>query len=228
VPARQGTGRERGAPGAGAVGALTLLGLLIAAAAGAEAGGVRITGLEPARTDSTITCTVLTLGLPDGPSHETLASGLPSSLTLTLALLDVRGRERAGATAEVRIEPDPWERTLVVRWPGGDYRVDGLGALGERLRRIGPVTIVSTRGLDPRETFRVRARLAVHALAPAESQRAHAMVMGDLSANGADRREVSAGLGSLLHYFLGRAPAGGWNAQATSAPFDVRTIGRAP
>ena len=52
--------------------------------------------------------------------------------------------------------------------------------------------------------------------------------MGDLSANGAERREVSAGLGSLLRFFLGRTPAAAWSAEATSAPFEARTLGRAP
>jgi hypothetical protein len=233
VTARHGSGRAREARGPFAACAPALLAallgaLLSAGGADAQTSTIRITGIEPSRTDSTLTCTLLTSGLPDGPSRETLSSGLPSSLAFTLTLLDAGGRERAITAAEVRIEPDPWEHTFVVRQPAGSTRVAGLDELAAALRRIGPLTLASTRGLDPRAGFRIRARLVVHALAPAEADRAHALFMGDLSANGAERREVSAGLGSLLRFFLGRTPAAAWSAEATSAPFEARTLGRAP
>lgn len=204
--------------------------LLVLAPGAARAGGtaVRIVALEPVRTDSVLACVVVTSGLPDGPMRETLASGLPSSLTLSLVLLDERGRERGGASAEVRIEPDPWERTFLVRSPAGGARVASLDALAESLRRIGPVVLAPLARVPARAPLRVHARLAVHALAPAEADHARAVFVGDVGTNGAERREVSAGLGPLLRFFLGRAPASEWNADATSAAFTSATLEHRP
>lgn len=187
---------------------------------------VRIVGVEPGRPDSALTCTVLTAGLPDARSRETLASGLPSALTLSLALLDERGRERATAIAEVRIEPDPWERAFVVRAPFGRLRVANLDELAAQLRRLGPIPLPRpAAGGAPREA-RVRVRLAVHPLAPAEADRARALYVGGAASgaagNGGERREVSAGMSTLLRWFVGRAPESAWRAEGVSAPFEWR------
>jgi len=226
VAPRQGSGSSRhGHP-------ITLaLALLLALAPGAARAGsaaVRIAALEPVRTDSVLACVVVTRGLPDGPMRETLASGLPSSLTLSLVLLDERGHERGGTTAEVRIEPDPWERTFLVRSPAGGVRVASLEALAESLHRLGPLALAPWARVPARAPLRVRARLAVHALAPAEADRARAAFVGDVGSNGAERREVSAGLGPLLRFFLGRAPASDWNADATSPSFTSATLEHRP
>ena len=205
--------------------ALLALGLLAAVAAAAE---VRVAAVEPSRTDGLLQCTVVTTGLPDTTSRETLASGLPSSLTLALALLDVRGGERGEARAEVRIEPDPWERTFRVRWPGVERQARGLEEVALILSRLGPITVAPLRAADAARQLRVRVRIAVHPLAPAEAEQAHALVSGDMGGGGADRREVSAGFGSLLRFFLGRSPEETWTAQATSPPFDARTLPRPP
>ncbi len=202
--------------------------LLLLLAGSARAGDIRILGIEPSVADSTLRCIVLTSRIPDGPTRETLASGLPSSLTLTLTLIDASGRERAGSQQEIRLEPDPWERTFLLRLPASQRRVSDLDELTAALRRLGPLHVASIRRLDPRAPVRIRARLSVHALAPAEADRAHALFAGDLSGNGADRREVSAGMGSLLRFFLGRAPASPWDAQATSAPFTTRSLANTP
>ncbi len=208
--------------------AFVLLLALAPGAARAGSGTVRITALEPVRTDSTLACVVVTSGLPDGPMRETLASGLPSSLTLSLVLLDERGHERGGATAEVRIEPDPWERTFLVRSPAGGARFASLDALAESLRRLGPFAVAPRERVPARAPMRVHVRLAVHALAPAEADRARAVFVGDVGGNGAERREVSAGLGPLLRFFLGRTPASDWNAGATSAAFTLATLEHRP
>lgn len=205
-----------------------IAGLLLVAAPSAHAGDIRILGIEPSITDSTLRCIVVTSGIPDGPTRETLTSGLPSSLTLTLTLIDASGRERAGSQQEIRLEPDPWERTFLLRLPSSQRRVSDLDELTAALRRLGPLHVASTRRLDLRAPVRIRARLSVHALAPAEADRAHALFAGDLSSNGADRREVSAGMGSLLRFFLGRAPASPWDAQATSTPFSMRSLAKPP
>lgn len=188
-------------------------------------GDVRIVAVEPGRPDSALTCTVLTAGLPDARSRETLASGLPSALTLSIALLDERGRERSHAVAEVRIEPDPWERAFVVRAPFGRLRVANLDELSAQLRRLGPLPLPLPAGGAPREA-RVRVRLAVHPLAPAEADRARSLYVGGAAGNGAERREVSAGMGTLLRWFVGRAPESAWRAEGTSAPFEPRAAAR--
>lgn len=220
---------QGGSRGAGIAWALVVVATLAAVPARAQSEGrdVQIVRVEPVRTDSTLECTVVTSGLPDARSRETLASGLPSSLTLSITLLDGAGRERGTTQAEVRIEPDPWERTFVVRSPFGLQRASSLDELAAQLRRLGPVTLARPGAFDHSRPARLRVRLAVHALAAAEADRARSLFVGDMSGNGADRREVSAGLGTLLRYFLGRTPASQWRAEATSAPFDLRAPARA-
>jgi len=182
---------------------------------------VRILGVDPERSGSALTCVVRTRGLPDPPALETLSSGLPSSLSLALALVEPSGRERGGTRIEIRIEPDPWERSFRIRWPGAEHHAADLAEVARRLERLGPFTVaILERSGGPR-SLRVRARILTHALAPAETEQAHALFAGDMGAGGAERRETSVGLSSLLRFFLGRGPAGRWDATATSAPFEA-------
>lgn len=194
----------------------------------ADLGAVRITGLEPSRSDTTLDCAVLTGGLPDGRARETLASGLPSSLTLSFVLLDATGRQRADRQAEIRIEPDPWERTFVVRTPSSTQRVAGFDDLALQLLRLGPMSVAPARLLVPNRPMRLRVRLDVHPLAPAEADRAHSLFVGGTSGNGADRREVSTGFGSLLRFFLRRSPEPQSSTEVTSAPFEPSQLPRTP
>ena len=226
VRASQGPGRRKRSAFALACAAGACAALLAFADVARAQMDVRITAVEPARTDSTLECVVRTSGLPDARSRETLASGLPSSLTLSLTVLDAGGRERGTTLAEVRIEPDPWERTYVVRTPSGRQRAASMEELAALLRSIGPLPLPRATGFDARRPGRVRVRLAVHPLAPAEADRTHALFVGDVSGNGGERREVSAGLGTLLRYFLGRSPAEAWRAEARSEPFDLRAPAR--
>jgi hypothetical protein len=215
--------RSPGTDARAAARALMLALLLCAAPASSQ---VRVVAVEPAREGNVLQCTIVIAGLPDGPSRETLASGLPSSLTLSLAVLDGAGRERGATRTEVRIEPDPWERSFRVRWPGAERRARGLDDLAAILSRLGPVSVAPLRASDDARSMRVRARLAVHALAPAEADEARALVSGQMGGGGSDRREVSAGLGGLLRFFLGRSPADAWTAQGVSAPFEPRALAR--
>lgn len=192
------------------------------------AGAVSIVSVHASRGDSTLDCTVITSGVPDLPSRETLASGLPSSIVLSIVWLDATGRERSGSRSEIRVEPDPWEGTFVVRTPLERRRFTNIDEVGAWMRRLGPFRVAPLRGIDPIRPIRLRVRLTVHPLAPAEVERAHALFAGDMGAGGSDRREVSAGLGSLLRFFLGRAPRGGWQAQADSAPFAIRSLHGSP
>ena len=194
----------------------------------AQAGPPRIMGLEPSRSDTTLDCAVLTGGLPDRRARETLESGLPSSLTLSFVLLDATGRQRADRQAEIRIEPDPWERTYVVRLPSSTQRVGGFAELAAQLRRLGPMAVAPVQGLDPNRPMRLRVRLDVHPLAPEEADRAHSLFVGGTSGNGADRREVSTGFGSLLKFFLRRSPESQSTTEVTSAPFEPGKLPRTP
>lgn len=194
----------------------------------AQAGPPRITGLEPSRSDTTLDCAVLTGGLPDHRARETLESGLPSSLTLSFVLLDATGRQRADRQAEIRIEPDPWERTYVVRMPSSTQRVGGFAELAAQLRRLGPMAVAPVQGLDPKRPMRLRVRLDVHPLAPEEADRTHSLFVGGTSGNGADRREVSTGFGSLLKFFLRRTPESQSTTEVTSAPFRPGELPRTP
>lgn len=211
--------------------AAALLALLVCAfapAAFAQADPVRITRIEPSRSDTTLDCAVLTGGLPDGRARETLASGLPSSLTLSFVLLDATGRQRADRQAEIRIEPDPWERTFVVRTPASSQRAAGFDELAAQLRRLGPMAVAPARALDMNRSMRLRVRLDVHPLAPEEADRAHSLFVGGTSGNGADRREVSTGFGSLLRFFLRRSPESQSTTEMTSPPFQARELPRTP
>jgi len=194
----------------------------------AQAAEARITGLEPSRSDTTLDCAVLTGGLPDGRARETLASGLPSSLTLSFVLLDATGRQRADRQAEIRIEPDPWERTFVVRTPSSTQRVAGFDELATQLHRLGPMSVAPARLLVPNRPMRLRVRLDVHPLAPDEADRTHSLFVGGTSGNGAERREVSTGFGSILRFFLRRTPESQSSSEVTSAPFEPSQLPRTP
>jgi hypothetical protein len=184
--------------------------------------------VEPARSDTALVCAVRTSGLPDASSRETLRSGLPSSLVLAFSLLDPSGRERGGTQVEIRVEPDLWEDVLVVRMPSLDRRVTSLEGVASLMARLGPFPVVPVHRLGSAHGHRVRVRLAVHPLAPAEVRRVRALFGGESDPDDPDRREVSAGLGTLLRFFLGRGRGGDWAAEATSSPFTLESLPRAP
>jgi hypothetical protein len=228
MSARQGSARTRTAGPRLATALVLAAACSVTPPAFAQAGAARITGLEPSRSDTTLDCAVLTGGLPDGRARETLASGLPSSLTLSFVLLDATGRQRADRQAEIRIEPDPWERTFVVRTPSSIQRVAGFEDLAAQLLRLGPMSVAPARLLVPHRPMRLRVRLDVHPLAPEEADRTHSLFVGGTSGNGADRREVSAGFGSLLRFFLRRSPESQSTTEVTSAPFEPSELPRTP
>lgn len=189
---------------------------------------VRIVAVEPARSDTALLCSVRTSGLPDASSRETLGSGLPAAVVLAFSLLDPSGHERGGSRVEVRIEPDLWEDVVVVRTPLSERRAASIEGVASLMGRLGPFPVLPMRLLDPGQSLRIRVRLAVHPLAPAEIQRVHALFGGEASGGDPDRREVSAGLGTLLRYFLGRERDAGWAADVTSPPFTWGSLARAP
>ncbi len=205
--------------------ALSLLLAVLAAEIG-RCQEISIVSIEPVREDSLLVCTLNTDGLPDAPSVETLESGLPSALVVALALIDRSGHELGGSRAEIRIEPDLWEEEWVLRTPRLDLRLSSIEEVAEHLARLGPLPVLPIDLLSDRATVRIRARLAVHPLAPAEILKVRALFGGQGS--DPDRREVSVGLGSLIRVFLGGQPEEDWVAEAFSPPFTPETLGGQP
>jgi hypothetical protein len=202
----------------------------IAAAAGPPAARaaphdeIRIIAIEPARSDTTLVCSVRTRGLPGTLSRQTLESGLPSAILLAFTLLDPSGRERGGSQVEVRIEPDLLENGMLVRTPLLDRRVGTMEGVIDLMSHLGPFPVAPLRRLGSGQSMRVRVRLAVHPLAPAEIRRVHALFGGEPDPESSDRREVSTGVGALLRFFLGREREDGWAADATSPPFTSASL----
>jgi len=201
----------------------TLAGLPpIAAAAGQT---IRIESIEPARIDSALVCTVRMVGLPDEASRETLASGLPSAMTMAFSLIDERGRERQVSQVEIRLDPDLWENVLILRTPLIEHRVAAIDDVVRLLAALGPLPVAPMTRLpggfvsERRAAVRLRARLAIHPLAPTEFRRVSELFGADAPASDPDRREVSVGLGTLFRYFLGERSGERWVTEATSAAF---------
>jgi hypothetical protein len=209
-----------------ALGVLCVAAAAPAGAAAREREAVRITGVHPARADTAIVCMIGTAGVPDARSRETLQSGLPSALVYGLSLVDRRGKELGVVRAEIRIEPNLWEEHFVVRTPFGALRVDSLPEVEALLSNLGPFPLRSLRGLAPDRMFRIRARVAVHPIAPSEIHRVREIFAGEARSDDPDRREVAVGLDSLIRLFLGRGPSEDWAAEATSEPFMLRALPR--
>jgi len=180
----------------------------------AHASDVDIVRVIPSVRDSMLVCHLETRGLPDVPSRETLESGLPSAIILALTL--VGDHEAAGTRrSDIRIEPDLWEGTVVVRTPLLDHRVSSIDEVAALLRRLGPLPLAPLRLLGDATTWEVTARIAVHPLAPAEVARVRSLFGEDAGT----RREVLVGIGSLVDYFFGDPPDEDWVGEATSSPF---------
>jgi len=205
------------------MGALAFV-LLLAFAAGA--GEPRIKGVHLAARGSLLVCGVETEGLPDAPSRDTLASGLPSALVLWFTLLDPKGRDLGGTEAQVRIEPDLWENLFQIRTPALDRRVSSLAEVETVLASLDPIPVATLDELHQGVSYRMRVRLAVHPLAPAMIERARGLFTGETRYEDPRRREVSIGLGSLIRTFLGRPDEKDWTAEQISPPFTVLSLPR--
>ena len=186
----------------------------------APAGGApRITGIDPARTDTSLVCTILTRGLPDPQSMETIQSGLPAALLLRVTVLDGRGQAIADEDLDVRVEPDLWERVFNIRTPGETRRAATIEELIASLARLGPFNLARARDVEAETSLRLRIRVAVYPLAPPERERARDLFGSRGADETADRREVSVGVSSLVRFFLKRGRGAQWVADTTSAAF---------
>jgi hypothetical protein len=186
---------------------------------------VRIDEVLLGWNDSLLVCTVGTEGLPTPPARETLESGLPSSLVFALTLLRVDGGEISTTIAEVLIEPDLWEGILRVHAPLFDTRAGTIDEVAATLRNVGPLPVLRLSDLGGERLVRLRVRLAIHALAPGEIERMHALFTGSAPMEDPDRREISVGVGVLIRRFLGRDSRETWSAESISPPFDPRSPG---
>lgn len=206
-----------------AVSIARLLAAVPAHAQDREAQGFTLLRITPARLDSVLVCTVDARGLPPPESRSTLESGLPSSLVVDLSLLDGDGDEITGRRTEIRLEPDLWEGVFHLRTPLIDHRCPDMDDLMRRLQRLGPLplTPLAPLRLRPGDDLRVRARVAVHALAPEEKR---GFVSLFRSEGDAGRRETSVGIGRLFRFFLGREEDEPWVSEVRSAPFSLATL----
>lgn len=197
-------------------------------AAAKDAPPIRIVSISPSRNDTLICCTLRTLGLPDAATRETLASGLPSALVVAIERLDTPGGHRGEILAEIRIEPDLWTRTFVLRTPLAEHRVRTIEEIASLLAELGPLPVARIRSVSPNTQIKIRARLAVYSLAPAEAHRVHAILGGDTESGGSDRQEVSVNIGSLIRYFLRHGENEEWVCEAVSPIFDPDTLSITP
>jgi hypothetical protein len=198
------------------------------AAAATGAPRAEIVAIAPARTDTLLCCTLSTLGLPDAATRETLASGLPSALVVAITLLDAGDEHRGEALSEVRVEPDLWSRTFMLWTPLSEHRVRTVDEIASLLAELGPLPVARMKSLRSTDRFRIRARLAVHPLAPAEAHRVHAILGGEMESGGPNRKEVSVSIGSLIRYFLKHGEEEEWVCEATSHSFVLDTLSTHP
>lgn len=197
--------------------------LLVTAAVSTAPAEPEIVAIEPGIRDSLLVCHLVTTGLPDVPSASTLSSGLPAALTIAFTLSTDEGSTIEESRVDVRIEPDLWEERFLLRTPFLDVPLDTLGELGEALSRLGPLPVARMATVAPGVAHRVRARLAVHPIAPAEVERVQSLFTEDPRT---ERREISVGLGSLVRFFLGKRSDERWISDVTSSPFTPAAIAK--
>lgn len=192
----------------------------------------RILSIEPARMESLLVCFIQTEGMPGVPSLETLESGLPSALLVSIRYLDSAGRESTARETEIRLEPDLWEETYGIVTPWRRRHFPSLSQLATALGRIGPFPVARWQDVEPRSLLRIRAQLTILPVAPAERQRVRRSLWDPedeaLESRGqTDRRERSIGLHRVLEFFLRRDDVREGTTEATSAPFAPARLPRA-
>ncbi|MBD3336537.1 MAG: hypothetical protein GF355_13575 [Candidatus Eisenbacteria bacterium] len=195
----------------------------MAATVRAEPQEVAILDLQPDLRDSLLVCRLHIRGLPTPPMRETLESGLPSAVVVALTLSNGEGNERGGGAIEVRVEPDLWEQEFLLQTPLMEERLETLEEVADRLSRLGPLPVAAADRLGMMGTLRIGARLAVHPLAPAETERMESVLAGD-AAEEPDQKEISIGLGALVRLFWGGSPGDEWIADFQSAPFTLARL----
>lgn len=187
---------------------IALLALLAAAAAAEERPAIR--GVEPSLADTLLVCRVLTAGLPDPPSVESIESGAPAAVLFTLQLMDGDGRVVSERRVECRIVLDLWENVVRVRTDRRDARLADLGELRRHFEDLRGMPVARRRALEDGRRYRVRVRAASHPVAPQEEARIREWVAGSAGAGeGGEGREVFIGLGNLIRFFFGGGARGG-------------------
>ena len=199
---------------------LTLLAITAATAAAEE--GPQIRSVVPSFADSLLVCRVLTSGIPDAPSAESIESGAPAAVLLTLRLMDGEERVVSERHVECRIVLDLWEGAVRVRTGGEESRLADMDAVRGHFADLAGLPVALRRTLVDGRRYRVHVRADSRPVAPQEEARIREWVAGG-GPGDAEGREVFIGLGSLIRFFFGSARRG--EAEGVSPWFVSRESG---
>lgn len=188
--------------------AIACFGLLLAVpSAAAEKPAVR--GVEPSFADTLLICRVLTAGIPDEPSIESIESGAPAAVLLTLELRDGEAGVIFERRIECRIVLDLWEDVLRVRIGGSESRHLDVAAVSAYLSVLEGMPVAPRRLLVEGRRYRVQVRADSRPVAPQEEARIREWVAGGAGPGEPGQgREVSFSLGSLIRFFFGGTRSG--------------------
>lgn len=171
------------------------------------AGSPAVTGVDPSRTETELTCDVRTANLPGARLASSLESGLPSAIQMDLSLFDERERVVGERRVFLRIAFDLWEEVFRVEGAGPVRDFADLPSLRGFLASIPRLPVSPLAGLATAEPHRIRVGMRLHPVAPRETERLGDWVAGRSprgdggETDDTDGREVSVGLGELIRFF---------------------------
>ena len=183
---------------------IAFLGVLLLAAQPAAGEKPAIRGVQPSIADTLLVCRVLTSGIPDEPSIESIESGAPAAVLLTLQLLNGEEGVISEQRIECRIVLDLWEDLLRVRAGSSESRHADIQAVRAYLSALESLPVAPRRMLEDGRRYRVRVRADSRPVAPQEEARIREWVAGGAGPGEPGQgREVSFSLGSLIRFFFG-------------------------
>lgn len=162
-----------------------------------------IVAVLPARGGESLYCAIQTEGVPSAEAIRSMEGGLPSSVDLSLRLLDDRSRLLFKNQISFRIAFDLWDEVFRVDSPVSSRRFDTIVAVERFMAGIDSVPIAPWEALDSEGIYRIEVEMIHYAIAPAQATRIGEWISGDRSGVTGDpgNREVSLGLGSLIRFF---------------------------
>ena len=185
-----------------AIDAIALAAIVVASSAAADEHPA-IRRVDPSLADTLLVCRLLTSGLPDEPSVESIQSGAPAAVIFTLQLMDGE-RVVSERRIECRMVLDLWEDFFRVQTGAEEVRLADLPALRRHFADLEGLPVALRRSLEDGRRYRVRVRADSHPVAPQEEARIREWVAGSAeSGEGGEGREVFIGLGSLIRFFFG-------------------------
>lgn len=198
------------------------LGALAPAAAQTEAeGDIRVVELTPVVADGSLGAGVECASLFSSRSLSTLQAGLSAVVRLELRLERV-GRTRTlmgggrGEFETVRefemaksISYDVWDERYTVRIPGQVVEFQDLESAVRAASRFAHGLLVPVAELEPAVTYRVRARVQLLPVSPAEGERLTAWLQGqhlaDESSGPSNGRSAGFDVGGLFSMLRGQS-----------------------